>query len=285
MLPKAAGFTDALSESSLPTVDPAAVFAGLRVLVAEDHEIIRLLTCTNLIRLGASVVEATDGIEAVELASQEAFDLVLLDISMPRLDGDQAASQIRSGAGQSARAKIIGVTAHQTPLVAARLSNSAFDAFLTKPLNFLHLASALHSITQDNISDGIPISEEILDAETLKYVRAIGDDELFLRALKSFAEEIADAEVVLDNLLSQQKTIDAGRLAHKLSGICQILGAKQLSAVLLAFEDLANISDAEDLRKALLLIKPVFRSTLVAITKAIAEDELQEELPSPPKVV
>lgn len=284
VLPNAAGFVAAISERPSVTADPATVLAGLRVLVAEDHEIIRLLTRTNLTRLGASVVEATDGVEAVEIAAREAFDLILLDISMPRLDGDQAALQIRSGAGPSAQAQLIGITAHQTPLDSARMNNSALNACITKPLNFVQLANLLHGITKRKDPEERSISDELFDAETIKYLRSIDDGVLLSRALKDLAREIADAEGILDELITEGKTIDAGKFAHKLAGICEVLGAQKMAAHLRSFEDLASISEADDLRQAFTMIRPVFRSMLIALTEAISENQERKEGSKPPKV-
>jgi CheY-like chemotaxis protein len=276
MLPNAAGVVGAIPENSPATDDPATVLAGLRVLVAEDHDIIRLLTCTNLTRLGAIVVVAKDGVEAVELAAREAFDVVLLDENMPRLDGSQAALQIRNGAGPSAKAQLIGITAHQTPLASARLSNSAFDASLRKPLNFAQLANVLRGMTRNTDPLAKPISEELFDVETIQYLRSIDGGVLLSRAFTDLAQEIADAEGVLDDLIGAGKTADAGKVVHKLAGICEVLGAQKVAAHLRSFEDLASISEADDLRQALAVIKPIFQSTLIALTEAISENEAHQ---------
>jgi CheY-like chemotaxis protein len=74
---------------------PASGLGGLRILVAEDNQDIREATVLLLELYGAKVAEARDGIEAVELASRQPFDVVLMDMRMPRLDGVGATRQLR----------------------------------------------------------------------------------------------------------------------------------------------------------------------------------------------
>jgi HPt (histidine-containing phosphotransfer) domain-containing protein len=99
---------------------------------------------------------------------------------------------------------------------------------------------------------------------------------LLSRAFTDLAQEIADAEGVLDDLIGAGKTADAGKVVHKLAGICEVLGAQKVAAHLRSFEDLASISEADDLRQALAVIKPIFQSTLIALTEAISENEAHQ---------
>ena len=84
---------------------------GMRVLLAEDNPINALLARTLLTRAGCIVTGAHNGEEAVAVAATGAFDLILLDIRMPRLDGFAAAELIRAGGGPSAAAPIVALTA------------------------------------------------------------------------------------------------------------------------------------------------------------------------------
>jgi CheY-like chemotaxis protein len=122
--------------------EPAPVsLTGLRVLLAEDNPINALLARKFLTRAGCIVVGAQDGEEAVAAAAAGAFDLILLDIRMPRIDGIEAAERIRAGAGPSARAPIVALTADTGDEERARAMRAGMDDFITKPIDANRLLS------------------------------------------------------------------------------------------------------------------------------------------------
>ncbi len=103
-------------------------------LVVDDHQTNRLLASALLKRLGWTVLEAENGETALSLSAQNAFRLILLDISMPGLSGEETCTRLRASiAGQSV--KIIAYTAHAFPEDRARLLTEGFDEVLVKPIN------------------------------------------------------------------------------------------------------------------------------------------------------
>lgn len=141
---------DLVAPAPVPDIDPAA--PRLSVLVAEDNEINALLMRSLLTRLGHSAVIATNGDEALEswLASESAgtpYDLVLMDIQMPKLDGIETTRQIRAReAGRRARTPILALTANT--LVDDRYAcfEAGMDGFLVKPLDREKLEDALKGL-------------------------------------------------------------------------------------------------------------------------------------------
>jgi signal transduction histidine kinase/DNA-binding response OmpR family regulator len=122
--------------------------SGLRVLVAEDNPINALLARTLLSRAGCAVVTVQDGEEAVAAAATAGYDLILLDIRMPRLDGVGAAQRIRSGRGPSAAAPIIALTADAGEADRARAMQAGMDAFITKPIDAARLFALAERFTR-----------------------------------------------------------------------------------------------------------------------------------------
>lgn len=103
-------------------------------LVVDDQPTNRLLASTLLKRRGWTVLEAESGEAALALSGEHAFRLVLLDISMPGLSGEETCTRLRASAnGQSAT--IIAYTAHAFPEYRARLLDGGFDDVLVKPIN------------------------------------------------------------------------------------------------------------------------------------------------------
>ena len=114
------------------TVAPAPEAPGLRVLVADDHEVNRRAFNLLLAPIADHVVTVADGLEAVEAASAETFDIVLLDLNMPRMNGLQAAARLREIHGQGLR--IVALTASVSPADVAACFAAGMDAFVAKPV-------------------------------------------------------------------------------------------------------------------------------------------------------
>ena len=246
--------------------DPKAKLAGLRVLVAEDHETIRWITCSKLATCGAQAVEARDGIEAVERATKEKFDLILMDLRMPRLDGAAAAARIRLEGGPSSGAWIIAVTSHQNATTAALMSDLTLDACLPKPLDFNLLSAILRGET---VAPERPDNDALFNPATLSELRAIDGGKLLDRALQSLIREISEAETELPVLLANGDINTAARLAHKLAGGCDVLGACALGNALRAFEIFIETVPQNAIFGALEDIIPCLKATRAAATSEI----------------
>ncbi|HYD71745.1 MAG TPA: response regulator, partial [Candidatus Binatia bacterium] len=124
------------------------LLTGLRVLLAEDNPINALLARTLLTRAGCIVTTAQDGEEAVNAARSGAYDLILLDIRMPRLDGIGAAARIRNGGGPSAGAPIIALTADAGEEERVRAFKAGMDDFITKPIDAGRLLTVAARFTE-----------------------------------------------------------------------------------------------------------------------------------------
>nr|WP_249778334.1 PAS domain S-box protein [Phenylobacterium glaciei] len=125
-----------LAQAPQATLDGSAAtqptFVGVRVLVADDHPANRELARLFLAGVGAEVTEACDGEEAVALAAEQPFDVILMDIRMPRLDGPGALRAIRAAPGPNDATPILAFTAdaeHESQLLAA-----GFQDVVAKPL-------------------------------------------------------------------------------------------------------------------------------------------------------
>jgi two-component system, cell cycle response regulator DivK len=115
------------------------------VLVAEDHEDSRLMLKCLLEARGYFVVEAEDGLKAVEVATSEHPDLILMDMSLPLLDG--LAASIRLHEQESMRAlPIVIVTGHVAEKDRLKAMAAGCSAYLTKPIDFVQLDNVLHKL-------------------------------------------------------------------------------------------------------------------------------------------
>jgi len=130
----------------VPSTNPARGQTGLKVLVAEDNAINQRLILRMLERAGHATTLVETGREAVEALELDSFDLVLMDVQMPDLDGIQATVQIRNREnGGDKRLPIIAMTAHAMPGDRERCLAAGMDAYLSKPLRFDSLIGAIES--------------------------------------------------------------------------------------------------------------------------------------------
>ena len=128
-----------------------------RVLVVDDHAGNREVARLMLAPTGAEIVEACDGLEAVEMARTQAFDLILMDVRMPRMDGLAATRAIRCLGAPSSAVPILAVTADAMPEDAERCLAAGMNGHLAKPITHTALYAAIDRVIGG--SDPTPASE------------------------------------------------------------------------------------------------------------------------------
>jgi CheY-like chemotaxis protein len=112
------------------------------VLVVDDVEDTRYLMRLELERLGYLVIEAEDGKRAVEMAQKDRPDIILMDLSLPVMDGFAATEKIRASDGLQT-IPIIAVTAHQETDFRAGAKAVGFNAYVTKPIDIIWLSELI----------------------------------------------------------------------------------------------------------------------------------------------
>ncbi len=132
----------------LPAAQPVALPPAARILLAEDHDVNRLLMCEMLERCGQSVAMAYDGTEAIAMVIESIirgrpYDLVLMDVQMPGCDGYSAARAIRAEGIGADILPIIALTANAFPADIAAARAAGMQAHLAKPVMMADLARTL----------------------------------------------------------------------------------------------------------------------------------------------
>jgi two-component system sensor histidine kinase/response regulator len=124
--------------------------SGLRILLAEDNVVNRAVATNMLEKRGHSLVHAVNGQEAVEAAAREPFDLIFMDLQMPKVDGLEATRLIRQAEEASGRhTPIAALTAHAMAGDRERCLAAGMDEYLSKPLKKLDLFALLERISRD----------------------------------------------------------------------------------------------------------------------------------------
>jgi len=120
---------------------------GLQILVAEDNAVNQKVVCRLLEKQGHTVSLATNGLEAIGAIEKREFDLVLMDVQMPELDGLEATARIRAAEAASGKHQtIVAMTAHAMKGDRERCIGAGMDSYICKPLNSAELINLLESI-------------------------------------------------------------------------------------------------------------------------------------------
>ena len=141
-------------DAEVPASEPAlhSPSRKLRVLVADDGEVNRMILGEFVRREGHEVLFAQDGIEAITIASREQLDLIFIDIAMPKIDGFEATKAIRKLAQPACRVRIIAATATTQETFRMQCLDAGMDDFIPKPIRRPDVARILAQIAQPQIN-------------------------------------------------------------------------------------------------------------------------------------
>ena len=233
-------------------------FSGARILLVEDNDINREFAGELLRSLAIQVDEAANGQEAINKVQENAYDLVLMDIQMPVLDGLEATRRIRALANSPETARfstlpIIAMTALARSTDAQNCEDAGMNARVIKPIDpdclFAALAKWLpaskrsmnNSTVAMNLVTQNELPVELLALESLQAqegVRRIGGKvEAYRKQLKRFREHYPDVVKELQHLLNEQGYVAAENYCHALKGIAGNIGAFAL------FKEIAHIDN------------------------------------------
>jgi PAS domain S-box-containing protein len=178
---------------------------SLRVLLAEDNPVNQALATRILEKLGHKVKVANNGKEAVERAQAEEFDIILMDVQMPEMDGLEAAGAIRAAeAGTGRHIPIVAITAHAMKGDRERCFNAGMDGYLSKPIRIEELRRAICEF--DTPQQPVPSAGQDQDP-----FQAIGPIELLLDAVMGDRALLSEMAVLwLTDSPKQVKQIETG---------------------------------------------------------------------------
>jgi len=115
------------------------VSPSLSILVVDDDEINRRLMRVLLTHEGHRVEVASNGLEAVDAVKHNKFDIVFMDLQMPKMDGIEASRQIRAWENESTHTFIVALTASYLPEIGQTLFEAGIDNYLSKPFQISHI--------------------------------------------------------------------------------------------------------------------------------------------------
>lgn len=207
------------------------MLAKLKVLVVDDHEINREFLRAGLGRLVRSVSLATSGSEAIALCQAHDFDVILMDLHMPQMDGLATADRIRDLDTVSSSARMIILTADTRPEEKIRLLDAGFDGYLNKPVSIHDLATAIEAVLRPGsggISGAGRTDGTIRLVDTRKALSAANQDDKLVRQLTAMlVTELEQGLPRLDQMLTDGRFEQASSLLHQWAGAAGYAGASR----------------------------------------------------------
>lgn len=234
------------------------------VLVADDNRTNRNILQAILEAAGHKVTSVCDGDEVLEILEKERFDILLLDVNMPRMNGIDACRMWRQIEGNRAHLPIVGVTADATSETEARCLGAGMDLRLTKPINAALLLStidkccgstpsaptALPDPTQDPLRVVVSIDKSLgqtgeanaISAEHIAYLQSIGGADFMAGMIEGFIEDSMESSASMQKAVADNDPALFRFAAHAFKSASNNIGAAQLSALCSRLE---KITEAE----------------------------------------
>jgi CheY-like chemotaxis protein len=213
------------------------------VLAAEDNEFNRLLLREILTVQGVVLELAKDGAEATEKALQRPFDVILMDLHMPRLDGWDAASNIREQLGDKAP-RIIALTADVFGEPHSEAASSPFDAWILKPIDAAQLVAELGCLERGQATAVPPGSTS--DAGTIDDASGKGEGACHPADLQQRCiNEMTSLTQQAMSVLTEGDLTVLQRYTHDLLGIAGVMGFAEMAEIAAEVNSAAKAHDID----------------------------------------
>jgi signal transduction histidine kinase/CheY-like chemotaxis protein len=245
---------------------PSPQFAGKRALVVDDHSVNQLLATKLLEQLGFEVQVAANGEEALRAVYARLFDLVLMDVQMPIMNGWQATHHIRQWekTGRKIRVPIIALSAHASAADREQALASGMDAYLSKPLTPEALQAALRatglglkaSVLDSMASEPKSLPLDVSVPEEPKFPRLglhnrnkmlnrLAGDEVALHTVaQAFCQDLRHCLGLAFEAIKQEDWAATAAQAHALKGLLLGITAEGAASKVKALEQAAKAADA-----------------------------------------
>ncbi|MDO9040260.1 MAG: response regulator, partial [Bacteroidota bacterium] len=223
-------------------------FKKLHFLIVDDEEFNLYLIKNILNKWGVLITEAHNGSEAAVLAEKNMYDLILMDIRMPVMDGYEATKLILQ---HRASTKIIALTATNKLADIQKLQLAGIKAFLLKPFAESQLLSAVSKILPEKREEPMPeaiAKNTSIDLDELERISG-GDTAFFNEMLKIFIRSCEEAMAKFDQNLQDPDRILIKETAHKLAAPAKHLQASKLYEYLKKLENNADSYPPEEIKK------------------------------------
>ncbi|MBW4665068.1 MAG: response regulator [Chroococcus sp. CMT-3BRIN-NPC107] len=233
---------------NLPTkqnkISDRLTISPLQILLAEDNIVNQKVALHLLQQIGYTADVANDGLEVIAALKNRPYDVVLMDVQMPKMDGLEATRQIV--ASNPIRPRIIAMTANAMQGDREECLNAGMDDYLSKPIRLKTLATALNQCKKSNLLTALPNPIDINVMQEFKTMVGENAESVLVEIIHCYLE---DAPKHLENIasaISQNNKSELRRAAHTLKSSSATLGATNLAVICQELETLSRTSHTED---------------------------------------
>ena len=244
--------------------------AGLNILLAEDNHVNQMVATRLLEKMGHAITIANNGLEALSLLENRSFDVILMDVQMPQMDGFAATKSIRMNEIKTGKhLPIIAMTAHALKGDRERCVEAGMDGYVTKPIASAELkaviASTLHWTQADeDTSSNADAKPSPVNLEQV--LESLGGDENLMReVLGIFLEQTPKHLASLRQALVTKDATTIERTAHSMKGELGYLGIAEVSQKARQLEEMGRKGDVEGAQRAF----PSFEADILGIVAGI----------------
>ena len=271
-------FRDAHQANNLNTLS----LEPLKILVAEDNPTNQKVITAQLAQLGQKADMTDNGAQALALLENDDYDVVILDILMPVMDGEETIRAVRNAKRSISQHYCIALTASNFQDQRDRLLNLGFDAFLSKPLSLEQLALALNDVPRTlraqprlagNIMQSINIPEQArsssFDFSFLKRQFGSAHKHIFKEIAPTFLEHAYMELAELKTCVELGNIDKIKRLSHSMKGAASSIGLTHLVSALLRIESNSESgtlsTQLSDVEQIMLELKPLIQNEIDAL--------------------
>ncbi len=242
----------------------------MNILLAEDNVINQKVAVRMLERMGHACKVANNGKEALAMIRSGEFDLALMDIQMPEMDGLTAMGKIREEerlAGDGRHMPVIAMTAHAMKGDRERCLDAGADGYITKPASAASIQGAIEEVLgrgdcrrENNANSG---KTEIRGWDREKVLERLeGDENLLSELLQIFLEDSAKKLTVLRNAVHTGNHVETERTAHALKGELSYLGLTNLTKLAASMEAAGRDENPEGVPELFARYESEYRETV-----------------------
>ena len=248
----------------------------MNVLLVEDHLINQKLAITLLERWGHHVEVAGNGEIALEMVASQQFDVILMDMMMPVMDGLEATRRIRASE-TARRTPIIAMTANAMEADRERCMQAGMDDYLSKPIKAQELRQMLQHFSSAKVlmsqTKPVPLGEVVPTESAFDYLAALkrADQEVIEIISEAFVDQWPTELGKISNGLTSGDLTQVMHTAHALKGTLSMFGAAPASALAAQMEQSALRKDVD---AVVALVTPLSRA-LECLIAALAENGTQ----------